>query len=376
MAENDSSQEKTEEPTPKRLKKAKDDGQAPRSRELTTTGMLLAGTIGLYVFGGRLSNNMLDIMSSNFTMDRSVIFDPQLMFHNLGASFSQALFSIAPIFVVLLIAAVVGPLALGGWIMSAKSIAPKFDRLNPLSGLKRMFSMKSLIELFKSIGKVLLVIAGAYFLLLYMEDSLLGLSTESVYTGVPHALDLILKAAIILSAVTILISLIDVPFQIHEHVKKLKMSKQDIKDEMKDTEGKPEVKGKIRQLQMEMSQRRMMDAVPQADVVITNPTHFSVALKYDPDTMATPVLLAKGLDQVALRIREVAKINGIEFVESPPLARAIYHTTDLDSEIPQGLFVAVAQVLAYVFQLREYRKGRGDRPAYPRNISLPDDMQF
>ena len=377
MAGNDdSSQEKTEEPTPKRLKKAKDDGQAPRSKELTTTGMLLAGTVGLYIFGGRLADDMLRIMADNFTINRSTIFDPQLMFYNLGQSFMHAFFSILPLFIVLLIAAIVGPIALGGWIMSAKSLAPKLDRINPLSGLKRMFSVKSLVELFKSIGKVLLVVAGAYFLLLYMEDSLLGLSREDIYTGVPHALDLIIKAAIVLSCVTIFISLIDVPFQIHEHVKKLKMSKQDIKDEMKDTEGKPEVKSKIRQLQMEMSQKRMMDAVPQADVVITNPTHFSVALKYDPDTMATPILLAKGVDHVALRIREVAKANNVEFVESPPLARAIYHTTEIEDEIPQGLFVAVAQVLAYVFQIREYRKGRGERPNYPRNIALPDDMQY
>ena len=376
MAEDDSSQEKTEEPTPKRLEKAKDEGQVPRSRELTTTAVLLAGTVGLFVFGGKMADDLLRIMEYNFAVEREVLFDPNLMLQHLGHSFFEAIVGLLPLFGVLLVAAIAGPIALGGWLFSAKSIAPKLNRLDPLAGLKRMFSLKSLVELFKSIAKVGLVGVAAYVLLLYMQDDLLGLANEGLRRGVEHSLTLSLTAAIVLSAITIFIAMIDVPFQIHEHVKKLKMSRQDIKDEMKDTEGKPEVKSKIRQLQMEMSQRRMMDAVPQADVVITNPTHFSVALKYDPDTMNTPILVAKGIDHVALRIREVAKANNIEFVEAPPLARAIYHTTELEDEIPQGLFVAVAQVLAYVFQLREFRKGRGQKPPYPRNFTLPDDMQY
>jgi flagellar biosynthetic protein FlhB len=183
-------------------------------------------------------------------------------------------------------------------------------------------------------------------------------------------------AFVALSAATILIVLVDVPFQIWEHARKLKMSRQDIKDEMKDTEGKPEVKGRIRQLQREMAQNRQMAAVPDADVIITNPTHFSVALKYDPDTMATPILLAKGVDHAALKIREIAKEHSIDIMESPVLARSIYHTTDVDQEIPAGLYMAVAQVLAYVFQLRNYRKGQGDMPAYPRNINVPNDLRY
>ncbi len=376
MAENDSSQEKTEEPTAKRLDKAREEGQVPRSKELTTTAVLLAGTFGLLLFGKNIGEDILSIMQLSFSIERAALFDSQLMFFFLGESFRQALIGLIPIFLMLLIAAIAGPIALGGWLFSTKSLAPKLDRMNPLSGLKRMFSVKSLVELFKSVAKVLLVGIAAFILLLIMKDALLGLSREGLQHGIAHSLTLSIYAAIILSAVTIIIVLIDVPFQIHEHVKKLKMSRQDVKDEMKDTEGKPEVKSRIRQLQMEMSQRRMMDAVPEADVVITNPTHFSVALKYDPEKMETPILIAKGIDHMALKIREIAKLHNIEFVEAPPLARAVYYTTEVEDEIPEGLFVAVAQVLAYVFQLREFRNGRSAKPSIPKRFDLPKDMQF
>ena len=376
MAEEDSSQEKTEEPTAKRLEKAREDGQIPRSKELTTTAILLAGALGLLIFGKSIGNDILEVMRFTFSIERAAIFDTQLMFFFLGESFRNALLGLLPLFGMLLLAAIVGPIALGGWLFSTKSLSPKLDRMNPISGIKRMFSLKSLVELFKSIAKVLLVGVAAYVLLLIMQDAILGLSREGLQRGVAHSLNLTIQATIILAAVTIAIAAIDIPFQIHEHVKKIKMSRQDVKDEMKDTEGKPEVKSRIRQLQMEMSQRRMMDAVPDADVVITNPTHFSVALKYDPNNMETPILVAKGVDHLALKIREIANLHSIEFVEAPPLARAIYYTTEVESEIPEGLFIAVAQVLAYIFQLREFRKGKGDRPNLPRDIKVPDDMVF
>lgn len=375
MAEEDSSQEKTEEPTPRRLEKAREDGQVPRSKELTTTAVVLAGCLGLMIFGAYICQRLLDIMQFNFDLDRESIFDTSLMFKHLGNSFGDALFSLFPLFAVILVAAIAGPIALGGWLFSGKSLAPKLDRINPLSGLKRMFSVKSLVELVKAIGKVFVIVAVAYVLLHFTKDAWMGLSAESVERGVIHSVQLSITAAVILAASTIIIAAIDIPFQIHDHNKKLKMSRQDIKDEMKDTEGKPEVKGRIRMLQQEMAQKRMMSNVPQADVVITNPTHFSVALKYNPETMQTPVVIAKGVDHIALKIREIAKLNNIEFVEAPLLARAIYHTTDIENEVPEGLYVAVAQVLAYVFQLREFRKGRGQRPDYPRNLEIPPNMR-
>jgi len=373
MAE-DSAQEKTEEATPRRLRKARDEGQVPRSRDLTTTAVLLAGSIGLLVFGGHMVDSISGILNYNFSLEREKVFDTSAMIAHLARSFYEALLALTPLFVVLLIAAVAGPIALGGWLMSGKALAPKLNRIDPVSGFKRMFSIKSIVELIKAVGKISVVIAAAYFMLQVTKTELLGLSEEGIQSGMAHSVLLSVYAAILLSASTLFIVIIDVPYQVWDHAKKMRMSKQEIKDEMKDTEGKPEVKSKMRQMQQEMAQRRMMGEVPKADVVITNPTHFSVALKYDPDTMETPLLLAKGVDVLALKIREIAAEYKIERIESPLLARAIYYTTELEGEIPQGLYVAVAQVLAYIFQLREYRKGRGEKPTYPRRLNIPPDM--
>lgn len=377
MAEdNDSSQEKTEEASARKLEKAREDGQIPRSRDLTTTAILLAGTIGLYVFAEFMSSRILHVTRYNFILPREAAFDPQAMLAHLASSFYHGIVSIFPLFGVLLVASIVGPIALGGWLFSTKAMAPKLSRMDPMAGLKRMFSVKSLVELGKALGKVLVILGSTILLLLFLQQPTFRLSDESTNAAIIHSLQLSGFAAIVLSAVTAIIAAIDVPFQIWDHSKKLKMSRQELKDEMKDTEGKPEVKGRIRQLQREIAQRRMMAAVPDADVVITNPTHFAVALKYDPDNMNTPILLAKGGDHVALKIREIAKAHKIEMIESPVLARAVFYTTEVDQEIPAALYVAVAQVLAYVFQLRNFRKGKGEKPPYPRNIKVPQDMQF
>ena len=375
MSENDSAQEKTEEPTPKRKQKARDEGQIPRSKDLTTFAVLITSTFGLFLFGGIVADSLLRVLRSNFDLSREVIFDSNMMMLKLAKSFGDSLWSLMPFFACIVVAALVGPTAIGGFLFSAKSLAPKWNRLDPIAGLKRMFSIRSLVELFKGIGKVSLIIGVAYVLLRSMQDRLLGLSSEPLEQGIAHALELSLWAAIFMSSATIVISMIDVPFQIWEHQKKMRMSRQDIKDKLKDTEGKPEVKSKVRQLQMQMAQNRMMASVPEADVVITNPTHYSVALKYDPDNMAAPILLAKGVDHIALKIREVANANRVELMESPPLARAIYHTTEVEQEVPEGLYVAVAQVLAYVFQLRDFRRGRGEKPHLPGRPDIPPDLR-
>ncbi|NIB43193.1 flagellar type III secretion system protein FlhB [Pseudomaricurvus alkylphenolicus] len=376
MAEDDSSQEKTEEPTPKRLEKAREDGQVPRSRELTTSAILIAGSVGLFVLMPFMSQRLLDISRYNFSLDRRVVFDPALMVQQLAHSFADALWSLVPLFSILLVAAILGPIALGGWLWSVKAMAPKASRMNPMEGLKRMFGVKGLIELVKAVAKVLLILSLAILLLVSMQQDMLELANQAVNPAIVDSFKLAGWAAIALSAITLFIVILDVPFQMWDHSRKLKMSRQDIKDEMKDSEGKPEVKGRIRQLQREMANNRQLAAVPEADVVITNPTHFSVAVKYDPDTMQTPIVLAKGVDFFALKIREVAKANDVQIMESPVLARAIYHTTDVDQEIPAGLYMAVAQILAYVFQLRNYRKGKGERPPFPRNIDVPEEMRF
>jgi flagellar biosynthetic protein FlhB len=376
MAADDSSQEKSEQPTPKRMEKAREDGQVPRSRELTTSAILLIGSIGLFAWAPRMSEQLMNILRYNFTFERDVAFDTELMFAQLGSSFAEGIGMLLPLFAVVAVASIIGPIALGGWLFNFKSLAPKGNRMDPIAGLKRMFGIKGLVELVKALAKVLVILGVAIILLRSMEQDMLELSNQAVLPAVTDAMALTGWAAIILSAVTILIVLVDVPFQIWDNSRKLKMSMQDIKDEMKDSEGKPEVKGRIRQLQREMANNRQLAEVPHADVVITNPTHFAIAVKYDPETMETPIVIAKGVDFFALKIREVAKANKVQIMESPVLARAIYHTTEVDQEIPAGLYLAVAQVLAYVFQLRNYRKGQAERPDFPGTIEVPKDMQF
>ncbi|GAA5316923.1 MAG: flagellar biosynthesis protein FlhB [Candidatus Pelagadaptatus aseana] len=376
MAENDDSQEKTEEPTARRLEKAREEGQIPRSRELTTTAILLAGTVGLVVFGPFMAETLSNIIRFNFILERDAAFDTNLMISHLTDSMADGMIMLLPLFAILFLAAILGPIALGGWLWSTKAMAPKASRMNPLEGLKRMFGTKGLMELVKAVAKVLVILALAIVLLMSMQQDILELALMTPFPAVVESMKLSGWAAIALSAVTILIAMVDIPFQIHDNTKKLRISRQDIKDEMKDTEGKPEVKGRIRQLQREMANNRQLQSVPEADVVITNPTHFSVALKYDPATMETPIMVAKGVDHFALKIREVANEHDIQIMESPVLARAIYHTTDVDGEIPGGLYMAVAQVLAYVFQLRNYKQGVGEMPVYPRNIDVPKDMQY
>ncbi|MCE3252433.1 MAG: flagellar biosynthesis protein FlhB [Cellvibrio sp.] len=377
MAEDDdSSQEKTEEASSRKIEKAREEGQIPRSRDLTTTAVLMVAAIGILFFAEFMGSKLIGLTRDNFILNRETIYDPNAMIAHLVSAIYDGLFSIAPLMALLLIVSIAGPIALGGWNFSGKAMEPKLSRMDPLAGLKRMFSVKSLIELLKALGKVLVILGATIWLLKFYAQDMFRLVDESVGNAIIHSLEISIFATIALSATTILIAVIDVPLQIYEYNKKLKMSRQDQKDEAKDTEGKPEVKGRIRQLQREMAQRRMMGNVPQADVVITNPEHFSVALKYDPENMETPLMIAKGGDHMALKIREIANAHKIEIIQSPVLARAIFYTTEVDQEIPSGLYLAVAQVLAYVFQLRNFRKGKGDKPAYPRNINVPRDLRY
>lgn len=375
MAEDDS-QEKTEEASGRKIEKAREEGQVPRSRDLTTSVVLLLGSIALLYYADFMGGKFVDMMRVNFVLSRETIFDPNAMIGHFAAALYQGLLGIGPFMALMLAASIIGPVALGGWLFSADSLMPKLSRMDPMAGMKRMFSMKSLIELLKATAKVSIILGATVLLLKHYAQPMFRLSDESINIAIIHSAKISAYATIALSACTLIIAGFDVPLQIYEYNKKLKMSKQELKDEAKDTDGKPEVKGRIRQLQREMAQRRMMSNVPTADVIITNPTHYAVALQYNPESMATPILLAKGGDNIALKIREIGKAHGVEIIESPVLARAIFHTTELDHEIPSGLYLAVAQVLAYVFQLRTYRKGRGQKPKYPSNINVPKDMYF
>lgn len=376
MAENENGQEKTEEATPRKLEKAKDEGQIPRSKELNTAFVLIGGVSGLIMLGDDIGKALMGIMRFNFTLSREVIFSDDMMIEQLGQSTMSALDALVPFFTLLAVAAIIGPIALGGWLFSAKAMAPKFSRMNPLKGLKRMFSANSLVELFKAMCKFALVASIAVTILVHFKAELLGIGTAALRPAVAQALELLSWSVLAISSSMIILAIMDVPYQIFDHGKKLKMTLQEVKDEMKDTEGKPEVKGRIRQLQREMANRRMMEAVPDADVVITNPEHFSVALKYDIEGTGAPTVLAKGGDFMAIKIREIAKAHDVMIMRSPTLARAVYFSTEVDQEIPAKLYLAVAQVLAYVFQLKAYHKGQGKRPDTPGSIDVPLDSQF
>ncbi|WP_161865587.1 MULTISPECIES: flagellar biosynthesis protein FlhB [Pseudomonas] len=375
MAESESGADKSEEPTGKRLEESRKKGQIARSKELNTLAVTLTGTVALIIFGAYMGNVLMDIMRGNFSLPREVLMSERSMALYLLASGKEALLAVQPFLIALLIASIAGPIALGGWLFSAEALQPKASRMNPLAGLKRMFSVQALVELVKALAKFLVILAVALVVLAVDQDDLLAIANEPVEPAILHSLRVVGWSAFWLSCGLILIAAVDVPFQLWSHKQKLMMTKQEVRDEYKDTEGKPEVKGRIRQLQREMAERRMMQAVPQADVVITNPTHFAVALKYDPEKGGAPMLLAKGGDFLALKIREIAQEHQVMVLESPALARAVYYSTELDQEIPAGLYLAVAQVLAYVYQLRQYRAGKGKRPGPLPDLPIPADLR-
>ncbi|MDL5595489.1 MULTISPECIES: flagellar biosynthesis protein FlhB [unclassified Pseudomonas] len=376
MAESESGQDKTEDPTEKRKKDSREKGEIARSKELNTLAIMLAGSGALLVFGGMLAQDLMELMRMNFTLSREVIMDQGAMGKFLMNSGLIALVAIQPIMITLLLAAFLGPIALGGWLFAAGSLAPKFSRMNPASGLKRMFSAKSVIELLKALAKFLIILAVALVVLSGDVDDLLRIAHEPIDRAIIHSLQVVGWSTLWMACGLIIIAAVDVPVQLWESIKKLKMTKQEVRDEHKDQEGRPEVKQRIRQVQREMSQRRMMAAIPDADVVITNPTHYAVALKYDSEKGGAPVLLAKGSDFLALKIREIAVANEVMLLESPALARSIYYSTELEEEIPGGLYLAVAQVLAYVYQIRQHRAGKGKFPEPLKDdLPIPPDLR-
>ncbi len=375
MAENQDGQERTEEPTAKRLDDAKRKGQVPRSRELNTMAVTLTGVVGLAMMSRSLGHSLSEMMSERFVLTREEIFDTNSMIINLGQGVGEAFLSLVPFFLMVIVAAIFSSVALGGFSFSGEALTPKLDKLSPLKGIKRVFSARGLVELLKAMAKFLLI-GGITILLLYNTlNKYLALHHMDMVQAISHLNGLIGWSVILLASSLILLAAIDVPFQLWDHKRQLKMTRQELRDEMKETEGKPEIKSKIRQLQREMAQRRMMEQVPKADVIVTNPTHFAVALQYDPEHMHAPKMVAKGADLIAMNIRQVAKEHKVPLVESPVLARAIYYHTEIDSYIPAGLYLAVARLLAYVFQLRAYHTEGGQRPQMPEDLTVPEEFR-
>lgn len=375
MSESDG-QERTEDATPKRLQQARDKGQVARSKELASVSVLVIGSVALMWFGEGLARALYHIMGRLFNLSREEIFDLPKLFDIVLGSIGGLLLPLFIILAVLFVAALVGAAGIGGVSFSVEAAMPKASKMNPLSGLKRMVGMQSWVELIKSILKVALVSGMAFYLINAAKADLFQLSLDVYPQNIFHALDILLNFIFLISCSLLIVVAIDIPFQIWQHANQLKMTKQEVKDEYKETEGKPEVKGRIRMLQREAAQRRMMAEVPQADVIVTNPEHFSVALRYDQKNDRAPIVVAKGVDHMAMKIREVAREHNIYIIPAPPLARALYHSTELEQEIPDGLFTAVAQILAYVFQLKQYRKRGGQRPNLKTSeLPIPTELR-
>ena len=375
MAENPAG-ERSEQATPKRLKEAREKGQVARSKELTTALLLMMASVSLYSFSNSMGTGVADVAKKAFSPERKHIFQDTHMISALGDLIGGVLLDVAPFFILLFLLGALSPLLTGGLSFSFKAVAPKANRMSPAKGFKRMFGLHALVELVKALGKVGLVFLVGYLVILQVFPELTALGTGNVLGAIDRAIDLVTRSFFLISLSLLIIALIDVPYQIWDHAKQLKMTKQEVKDEFKDTEGKPEVKSRVRQVQRELAQKRMMEAIPDADVVVTNPEHYSVAIKYDAMRSSAPIVVAKGVDQMALQIRKIANANDVTILRAPPLARAIYHTTELDQEVPQGLYLAVAQVLAYVFQLKNYYSGRGSKPVALDDLPLPDDYQY
>lgn len=358
-------QDRTEQATPKRREDARKKGDVPRSRELTMTGVMLAGTSAMLLMSAPLGESLLGGFRQAIEVDRARLFDPGYLPQAFAGAALDALTGLLPFAVVLLVAVFGSATLLGGWSFSLAAAAPKSERLNPLKGLKRIFSVNGLNELVKAIGKFLVVAVIAVGWLWWSVDELLMLGRMPVGEAIGRALEICGISLLVVSSGLILIAAVDVPFQLWNYAKKLKMTRTEVRDEFKETEGRPEVKGRIRQLQQQASQRRMMQDVPTADVVITNPTHFAVALKYDRDGAAAPRVVAKGKDLIAAKIREIAAASDVPLFSAPPLARALYRSTRLGDEIPGALYTAVAQVLAYIFQIRDAALPRHRWPERP-----------
>lgn len=371
MAENSDGQEKTEAPTAKKLEKAREDGQIARSRELTTFLMTFSAAVFLYIFGAGFAEDLRDILVAGLTFEREHAYDLKKLYDHILSLVIAAFWLIAPFLLLMTIIAIVGSSLLGGFNFTTKPWTPDLKKLNPITGVKRMVSLRSLVELLKTVGKFVLVMSVAILFLWSVFDELVLLASEPLQSGLAHAAKIIVEAFLYVSLALIVIVSIDVPYQLWQHNNEMKMTKQEVKEEHKQQEGDPQIKARIRQKQREMAAQRMMQRVPEADVVVTNPTHYAVALKYDQATMQAPIVLASGLNFMAAEIRTIAQEHDIPMVEAPELARALYYNCELEQPIPDSLFTAVAAVLAYVFGLRENRKVSLN----PDSLKIPEGMK-
>jgi len=370
MAE-ESDLEKSEAASPRRLEKAREEGQIARSRELGTFMMLAAGVAVIWMGGGSLYQGLSGVLRNGMAFDQRIVTDPGVMVELAVSGFGHALLATLPVFGVLVVVAVLSSVLLGGIVISGKPLQANFSKLSFFSGLKRMFSSQTVVELIKALAKALLVGGVAVWVIWRYHDDMLSLMHVAPSAALIKALSLVALCCAFIVASLLIIVMLDVPWQIWSHLKKLRMSKEDVRQEHKESEGDPHVKARIRQQQRQAARRRMMSEVPKADVVVTNPTHYAVALKYDEEKSGAPRVIAKGTGLIAAKIRELAAEHRVPTLEAPPLARALHQHVELGQEIPGELYTAVAEVLAWVFQLRSWRSGWGVAPTAPTRLAVP-----
>lgn len=374
MAE-ESDAEKTEPASAKRLREARENGDIPRSREVGTFAVLMTAGAGLWMLGGGLFHTLSSVLERGLSLDREQIYNPNVLIERVTADIAGVLLACLPLAAAVMLVMLASPLLIGGWNFTAKAFTPNFGKLNPINGLGNLVSTNALIELLKAVAKALLVGAVAWYVVQSQKDAVIGLALEPLGSATVHLGGLLARAFLVMVGSLGAIALLDGPYQLWHYADKLKMTRQEVIQESKESDGNPQIKGKIRQMQREMARKRMMSNVPKADVVVTNPTHFAVALKYADGQRGAPRVIAKGTDEVAAKIREIAKEHKITMLEAPALARALYKHTDIDDEIPEALYSAVAEVLAYVYQLRAYAKGASQQyPDRPKKLPVPPEM--
>ena len=369
----DSDLEKSEQPTDSKLKKAKEKGQIPRSRELTSLIILLVGIMLFWIMGTHFVSKLKTIIQQAMLVAHRTDDDKQIIF-NLINLLTAGFWAILPIFVGLVIVAIIAPLSVGGLLFSLQSIKPNLGKLNPISGFKRLFSLRIFSELFKSILKVVLIAFAAALFLIHQFPNMLALPSMYLNNALSQVMQLLIYASLLIVLALIPMVGFDIFYQIWSNLKKLKMSKQEVKDEFKEQEGNPQIKGRIRQMQQAIARRRMMKDVPKANVIVTNPTHYAVALQYDEKTMSAPKILAKGTDNIASKIKQIAQEHQIPQLDAPPLARALYRHGEIGKSIPAELYAAVAQILAWVYQLKRWHRYGGEKPLKPTNLSIPESL--
>ncbi|MDD5247919.1 MAG: flagellar biosynthesis protein FlhB [Rhodocyclaceae bacterium] len=375
MAE-DSDLERTESASSRRIEKAREEGQVPQSRELMAFLVMASGVAGMWALGSWLSHGASGIMRHGLSFGRDAAFDTHAMNNAFVALSWEGLTLAAPIFVLTMAAILLTPFLMGGWVFSPDALTLNFERMNPLEGLKRMFSMHSVGELVKAVLKSLLIGGIVWWVVRHEQEHLFALISQPIDAAIHSLVNMLLFAALGLVVGLALIAAIDVPFQLWQYYSKLRMTKEEVRQEYKEMEGDPQMKARIRSQQREMARKRMMAEVPKADVVVTNPTHFAVALKYDAGNMGAPQVVAKGMNVIAQKIRELAAEHAVPVIEAPPLARALYRHADIGDQVPAALYTAVAEIMAYVYQLNQFMTSGGKLlpPQLPGAIAVPDGL--